>query len=43
MPLEDPTLAPPPPELEDLHFGDRYMLAGYAARGIAKARLESSS
>jgi hypothetical protein len=38
MPLEDPALAPPPPELDDLHFRDRFMLAGYALRAIDDAR-----
>lgn len=27
MPLEDPSLAPPPPELADRHWRDRYMMA----------------
>ncbi len=30
MPLEDPTLAPPPVELEHEHFRDRFMMAGQA-------------
>jgi hypothetical protein len=25
VPLENPTLAPPPPELQDLHFNDCYL------------------
>ena len=39
MPLEDPAIAPPPPELSDLHQRDRYMLAGY---GLARIREEAS-
>ena len=38
MPLEDPAIAPPPPELADRHMRDRYMLAGY---GLAKVREEA--
>ena len=37
MPLEDPALAPPPQQLQALHFRDRYLLAGYAAQAIAAA------
>jgi hypothetical protein len=33
MPLEDPAIAPPPPEFADVHFRDRFMIAGY---GLAK-------
>ncbi len=35
MPLEDPAIAPPPPELAEQHQRDRYMLAGY---GLARIR-----
>jgi len=38
MPLEDPAIAPPPPELADKHQRDRFMLAGY---GLAKVREEA--
>jgi hypothetical protein len=38
MPLEDPAIAPPPPEFADLHLRDRFMLAGYA---LAKVREEA--
>ena len=37
MPLEDPAIAPPPPELAELHQRDRFMLAGY---GLKKVREE---
>lgn len=30
LPLEDPALAPPPPELAHLHLRDRFMVAGQA-------------
>ena len=36
--LEDPAIAPPPPELADQHQRDRFMLAGY---GLAKVREEA--
>ena len=39
MPLEDPAIAPPPPELADRHLRDRFMLAGY---GLAKIRDEAT-
>jgi hypothetical protein len=39
MPLEDPAIAPPPPELADQHLRDRFMLAGY---GLAKVREEAA-
>jgi hypothetical protein len=39
MPLEDPAIAPPPPELADRHLRDRFMLAGY---GLAKVRDEAT-
>ena len=39
MPLEDPAIAPPPPELADRHLRDRFMLAGY---GLAKIRDEAA-
>lgn len=39
MPLEDPAIAPPPPELADRPLRDRFMLAGY---GLAKIRDEAS-
>ena len=35
MPLEDPTLAPPPPGFEDKHLRDRFMIAGYGLKKIA--------
>jgi hypothetical protein len=30
MPIEDPAIAPPPPELAQRHLRDRFLLAGYA-------------
>lgn len=33
MPLEDPNIAPPPPEFEEAHMRDRFMMARY---GLAK-------
>jgi hypothetical protein len=39
MPLEDPAIAPPPPELADRHLRDRFMMAGYA---LAKIREEAN-
>ena len=39
MPLEDPAIAPPPADLDDRHFRDRFMLAGY---GLAKIRDEAT-
>jgi hypothetical protein len=39
MPLEDPAIAPPPPELADRHLRDRFMLAGY---GLAKVHEEAT-
>jgi hypothetical protein len=36
MPLEDPTVAPPPPGLEDKHLRDRFMIAGYGLQKIAE-------
>lgn len=36
MPLEDPALAPPPPELADRHWRDRFMVAGYALKQIGQ-------
>jgi serine/threonine protein kinase len=36
MPLEDPAIAPPPPEFSDLHLRDRFMLAGYALSKVAE-------
>lgn len=39
MPLEDPAIAPPPADLADRHFRDRFMLAGY---GLAKIRDEAA-
>jgi hypothetical protein len=35
MPLEDPALAPPPPELADRHWRDRYMMARAGLARIA--------
>ena len=40
MPLEDPAIAPPPPELADRHLRDRFMMAGYA---LAKIREEANA
>jgi len=37
MPLDDPELAPPPPELGHLHFRDRYMMARQAFLKIRSA------
>jgi hypothetical protein len=37
MPLEDPSLAPPPPELADVHMRDRFMLAGYGMERVREA------
>ena len=39
MPLEDPAIAPPPPELADRHLRDRFMMASYA---LAKIREEAN-
>jgi hypothetical protein len=36
MPLEDPSLAPPPPGFEDKHLRDRFMIAGYGLKKIAE-------
>jgi TIR domain len=38
FPLEDPAVAPPPMELEHLHFRDRYMMAREALARIAERR-----
>src|SRR5262245_2186565 len=40
MPLEDPTLAPPPPGFEDKQLRDRFTIAGY---GLRKIREESAT
>jgi len=37
MPLEDPMLAPPPAELSDIHFRDRYLIAGVAMKYLSQA------
>lgn len=37
MPLEDPMLAPPPAELSDFHFRDRYLIAGVAMQHLTEA------
>jgi hypothetical protein len=34
MPLEDPRIAPPPPEFADAHMRDRFMMARYALARI---------
>lgn len=34
MPIEDPAVAPLPPELSQRHLRDRYLLAGYALQQI---------
>lgn len=34
MPLEDPRIAPPPPEFNDAHMRDRFMVARYALARI---------
>ena len=34
MPLEDPKIAPPPPEFADEHMRDRFMVARYALAQI---------
>jgi hypothetical protein len=34
MPLEDPKIAPPPPEFDDAHMRDRFMVARYALAKI---------
>jgi len=38
FPLDDPSTAPPPAELEHLHFRDRYMMAREALARIAERR-----
>ncbi len=38
MPLEHPSVSPPPPELMAQHLGDRFLLAGL---GLAQARAQS--
>lgn len=35
MPLEDPAIAPPPPELADRHWRDRFMVARYGLARIS--------
>lgn len=37
MPLEDPKIAPPPPEFADAHMRDRFMVARYALAKIDEA------
>jgi hypothetical protein len=37
MPLEDPSIAPPPPGLEGRHMRDRFMIAGYGLSKIGEA------
>jgi hypothetical protein len=34
MPLQDPSIAHPPPEFETAHLRDRFMMAGYALQAI---------
>jgi hypothetical protein len=34
MPLEDPSIAPPPAELGELHFRDRFLVAWYGLQAI---------
>jgi hypothetical protein len=41
MPLEDPSIAPPPPEFTDEHMRDRFLLAGYGLAKIAELRASS--
>ena len=38
MPLEDPSLAPPPKGFEDKHLRDRFMIAGYGLKKIAEIK-----
>jgi hypothetical protein len=38
FPLDDPAVAPPPPELQHLHFRDRYMMAREALARVAERR-----
>jgi hypothetical protein len=38
MPIEDPAVAPLPPELSHRHLRDRYLLAGYALQQIHDAQ-----
>jgi hypothetical protein len=38
MPLEDPAIAPPPPELAEQHLRDRFLLAGYALAKVQEER-----
>jgi len=38
MPLEDPSLAPPPQGFEDKHLRDRFMIAGYGLKKIAEIK-----
>jgi hypothetical protein len=40
FPLDDPAIAPPPPELQHLHFRDRYMMARQALARVAESRKE---
>jgi hypothetical protein len=39
IPLEDPAIAPPPPELADMHLRDRFLMASYA---LAKVHEETA-
>jgi hypothetical protein len=34
MPLEDPSIAPPPPEFAEHHMRDRFMMARYALQRV---------
>jgi hypothetical protein len=38
FPLDDPAIAPPPPELAHLHFRDRFMMAREALARVAERR-----
>ena len=38
FPLDDPAVVPPPPELQHLHFGDRFLLARKARQRIDSDR-----
>jgi hypothetical protein len=42
MPLEDPSIAPPPPGFEEKHLRDRYMIAGYGLKKIAETTAGNS-
>jgi hypothetical protein len=42
MPLEDPSIAPPPPGFEETHLRDRFMIAGYGLKKIAEVKKDTS-